>query len=124
MPIDELSRILFGSLVIMSSISFIITKYDLIEKIRKWKITNFMFTVLNICLSLIALYVVDMEFFIGLLFVYLSVGMWFVQYSETHSPWIRSITMINIIFIMSILFLWWFDSLPLWKKMWIVFKNS
>lgn len=124
MPINELARICFASLIIMTGLSFIITKLELIEKIRKHKITNISFTIFNLCLSVASIYFISQKVFVGLLFVYLCALMWFIQYSKNHSLWLRPISMTAGMFLFAILALWWFDSLPLLKKIWFVLKNA
>jgi len=123
-PIDELSRICFGSLIIMTGFCYLITKYEIVEKIRKYKIANITLTIFNVCLSITSIYVISQKVFVGLLFAYLSAVMWMIQYSKNHSVWLRPMSFTAGIFLCSLLALLWFDSLPFFDKIFLVLKNS
>ena len=124
MPIDELARICFGSLIIMTGFCYLITKYEIIEKIRKYKITNIALTIFNICLSIVSVYVISQKVFVGLLFASLSLLMWLIQYNKNNSIWLRPVSMTAGMFLLAIMMLWWFDSLPFFDKIFLVLKNS
>ena len=122
MLINSLARICLGSLIVTTVISFLIMKYQIIDRIRKSKIINPVFTAFNTALSLTSLYLMFTTLYIGVIGLYVSMLMWAVQYSRDHSVWIRPIVINGFIFIAALIVLQWFDAQPLLKKFWIVFK--
>lgn len=122
MLINSLARICLGSLIFTTVISFLIMKYQLIDRIRRSRIVNPVFTALNTGLTLASLYLMFTTLYIGVIGLYVSMLLWAVQYSRNHSVWIRPIVINGFIFIAALIVLHWFDAQPLLKKFWLVFK--
>ena len=122
MLINSLARICLGSLIITTVISFLIVKLNVIDRIRKSKIINPVFTAFNTALTLVSIYLMFTTLYIGVIGLYVSMLMWAVQYSKNHSVWIRTIVINGIIFIAALIVLQWFDTQPLLDKFKIVLK--
>jgi hypothetical protein len=116
-PVNELSRLCLGSLMITTFITYLSYRYRIVELIRQYQLSSILFTVLNICTTYIALNLFGKSFFIGLIAMYGAVILWIIQYNKHHSVWLRPIFMTVLLVLYALLFLQWFEDLTFWAKL-------
>lgn len=115
-PVNELARICLGSLLITTFVTYLSYRYKIIELIRQYRISDLLFTVLNIITTCIALNLFGKSFFIGLIALYGAGLLWQIQYNRQHSVWLRPIFMSVLLVLYALLFLQWFEDLTSWHK--------
>jgi hypothetical protein len=116
-PVNELARICLGSLMITTFVTFLSYRFKVIELIRQYKVSDFLFTIINVITTYIALNLFHNSFFIGLVALYGSVLLWIIQYNKHHSVWLRPIFMTVLLVLYALLFLQWFDDQTFWAKL-------
>jgi len=115
-PVNELARICLGSLLITTFVTYLSYRYKIIELIRQYRISDLLFTVLNIITTCIAVNLLAKSFFIGLIALYGAGLLWQIQYNRQHSVWLRPIFMSVLLVLYALLFLQWFEDLTSWHK--------
>ena len=121
---NDLARICLSSLLLTTFISFISVKFNVIERIRQYRLTNILLTATNITVSVGAIYLTYVSPFVGFVAVFLAIVLLIVQFSRDNSTWMRPIAVNTSLFLGALMVLWWFDALPFYEKLMMVYKIS
>ena len=123
-PMNDLARICLSSLLLTTLISFVSVKFNVIERIRQYRLTNILLTATNITVSVGAIYLTYVSPFVGFVAVFLAIVLLIVQFSRDNSTWMRPIAVNASLFLGALMVLWWFDALPFYEKLMMVYKIS
>ena len=121
LPIDDLARVCFASLMLMTLANYIYVKYDLAIKLKKYIVINSLIIVFNISISLAAAWYLITDFYIGTIFALLSIFLWIVNSYEEHARWLRPIIMNGFLFLVALFLLKWLNNLSFLQKIKLIY---
>jgi len=122
MPLDDIARVCTGGLILMTLCMYLTIEYRIVERLMANRIIKRLCVAGNIALSLLSLFMLMKNFYLGIIAVFFTVLSWIIQYSERHSAWLRPIALNVLLVLVALSLLWWFDELPAWKKLWIMLQ--
>lgn len=123
-PLNDLSRICLASLFLTTIVSWLSVKCKIIERLRRYPVTDSLLTGANLCITAGALYLVYVHVFTGLVAVFLSACLWVIQFGQQSSQWMRPVAVNACVFLAALLVLQWFDALPFYRKLFMLYNIS
>lgn len=122
MIINDLSRLCFSSLIMMTVTCYFLKQYQIIERIKQHAVFKKLLTGMNLASSAGALVLLSNNFYLGLIGVYLSIILWGIQFSNRNSEWLRPLAINAALVLVTLLFLWHFETMSLWSKLWAIMR--